>query len=125
MRYVRAAFAALFLFCAVAGAEDTYSFTVMTKSWGAVPEAYQTTHPSWQYRVGTWQSVPRNQQKNLYIHQIDRVGWTYGIKDAYGRTYTLYAGRAWTWSPGDKLIVTGTISAAEVFIPQGERVYGN
>jgi hypothetical protein len=125
MRYVWAALAALFLFCAFAGAQESHAFTVMAKTWDEVPVEYQAPHPNWTYYVGTWQSIPRNRQKNLYIHQIGRMGWHYKVKDAYGRTFTLYAGKEWTWSPGDKLVITGSISAVKVFIPQGERAYGN
>jgi len=124
VRYVRAAFAALFLFACLAEAVPSYSFTVMRKSWVEIPKEFQHQAPSWKSHVGTWQNSSRNKQNNVYIHRIDRMGWKYSIKDSYGKFYTLYAGSAWTWTPGDLVILTGGISSEGVFIPQGAKDYG-
>jgi hypothetical protein len=125
MRLVRAAVAALFLLvCAVGVAEDSHSFTVMSKNWVEIPQEFRHQAPNWKSYAGTWQSAARNKQNNVYIHTIGRMGWEYSIKDRYGRFYTLYAGRDWTWSPGDKVILTGAANLAGVFIPRGAKNYG-
>ena len=126
LRTLRAAGAALLLLVVLGWAPntfDTHSFTVVGKTWTTVPEEYQRPHPGRKICVGAWENLARSRQDMLYLHRVGKMGWEYIVKDRYGRNYTLFAGKEWAWSGGDRLLITGEISGAKVFIPQGVYVY--
>lgn len=107
-----------------AGSLETYTFTITEKNWVQIPEQYQQPTPPWKTHVGSWVDRARHQEGNLYLHRIDKFGWRYRVKDDMGRIFILYAGQDWSLSAGTMLIISGTFTHPNVFIPQGERHYG-